>query len=191
VLEAVELAVEREGVLGPEPAHQHHLFGLPPTAGVEVLVQGVVLDGVPADPDAESQPVPGQHRDLGGLLGHQHGLALRQDQHGGDELDPVRARGEEPEQHERLVERGVRVVRSLEAAGPVPVDADHVVVHEEVGHAELLRALRERPHRPRVGADLVMRDDRADLHANGVCQTGTVTKSPGCRRHRRHRRCRR
>ena len=61
-------------------------------------------------------------------------------------------------------------------------------------------ALRERPDRPRVGADLVMRDDRADLHGVGVCQTDQavsasarrgVTRSRGCRRHHRHRRCRR
>ena len=57
VLEVVELAVEAEDVLGPEPAHQLDLFGLAPAAGVEVLVERVVLDGVPADADAEPQPV--------------------------------------------------------------------------------------------------------------------------------------
>ena len=45
---------------------------------------------------------------------------------------------------ERLVERDVLVVRALEAAGPVAVGAEHVVVDEQVGDAELLEALERR-----------------------------------------------
>ena len=51
----------------------------------------------------------------------------------------VRAGGEEPEQHERLVEGDVLVVGALEPARPITIGADHVVVDQQMAEAELLR----------------------------------------------------
>src|SRR2546426_8445267 len=41
------------------------LFRAPATTVLEGLVQGLELDGVPADADAETQPAAAQHVDLG------------------------------------------------------------------------------------------------------------------------------
>ena len=54
-------------------------------------------------------------------------------------------RGEVAEQHERLVERGVDVVGPAPAGVHGRVGADHVVVGQQVGEAELVDPLRRRP----------------------------------------------
>ena len=71
---------------------------------VKSLPERLVLDRVPAEPDAEPEPAAGEQVDLGGLLGHERGLALRQDDDAGDQLER-RHRGQVAEHHERLVER--------------------------------------------------------------------------------------
>ena len=73
----------------------------------------------------------------------------------GHELDRPRARGDEAEQHERLVERLRGVV----------VLADDVVERDDVLEALVLGGRRELADRARVVADLVLREDDADLHA--------------------------
>ena len=50
---------------------------------MEVLVQGDVFNLVPAQPHTQAQPPAAQHIQRGGLLGHQDGLALRQDDDAG------------------------------------------------------------------------------------------------------------
>ena len=72
-----------------------------------------------------------------------------------DELDRARARGEEAEEHERLVERLRGVV----------VLADDVVERDHVLESLVLGGLGELADRPGVVADLVLRKDDADLHA--------------------------
>ena len=54
---------------------------------VNVSPERLVLDGVPAQADAEPEPPAGQQVDLGGLLGHQRRLPLRQDDDAGDEFE--------------------------------------------------------------------------------------------------------
>ena len=105
-----------------------------------VLAERLVLDRVPADADAEAEPAAGEQVDLGRLLGDERGLALRQDDDPGDELE-LRARGEVAEQHERLVERRVHVVRARPGGWAVRIGAEHVVVGEQVGEPELLHRL--------------------------------------------------
>ena len=112
----------------------------------------LVLDGVPAEPDAEPEPSLGQQVDLGGLLGDERRLALGQDDHAGDQLERG-ARGEVAEQHERLVERRVHVVRAVPRRVRLGIGAEHVVVGEQVGEPELLdrrsrTAARRRPPAP-------------------------------------------
>ena len=81
---------------------------------MEVLPEGVVLDVVPADPDAEAQPAAGEQIDVGRLPGHERRLALREDQDPGGEPDPLGDGGQVGEHHERVVERVVLGVRAGE-----------------------------------------------------------------------------
>ena len=100
-------------------------------------------------------------------LAGERGLALRQDDDAGDELDRARARGDEPEQHERLVKRLRGVV----------VLADHVVERDDVLEALVLGRRRELADRAGVVADLVLREDDADLHAGIVSRVGCRARS--------------
>ena len=140
--------------LAPEPLHQRDLRVHALPARVEVLAQRLVLERIPAHSEPEPQPATGEHVDLRSLLGGERGLPLRQDDDAGDELDRPRARGNEPEQHERLVKRLRGVV----------VLADHVVERDDVLEALVLGRRRELPDRARIVADLVLGEDDADLH---------------------------
>ena len=91
-------------------------------------------------------------------------LALRQDEHAGDELERGRDRGEVAEEDEELVELVLGRVRPRPVRPRGDVGAEHVVVGEQVAVAQLLGRLRERAHRARVGADLGLRKDDAELH---------------------------
>ena len=71
---------------GPQLAHDLDLLLGAPAAVGELLAERLVLDGVPAQPDTEPEPPAGEQIDLGGLLGHQHRLSLRQDDDAGDEF---------------------------------------------------------------------------------------------------------
>ena len=93
-------------------------------------------------PDAEAQPAAGEQVELGRLLGHEHRLALRQDQDAGDQLEALGDRAEEAEQHERLVVRHVGGVDLL-APRPVGVAADDVLGGEQVVEAGALDGLGE------------------------------------------------
>ena len=77
--------------LGQQPAQQRDLLVHPPPAVGERLAERLVLDGVPADADAEPEAAVGQQVDLGGLLGDERGLALGQDDDPGDQLERVNA----------------------------------------------------------------------------------------------------
>ncbi len=121
---------------------------------MEVLSQCLVLERIPADAEPEPQAAAGEHVHLGGLLGRKRGLALRQDDDARHELDRPRACGDEPEQDERLVERLRGVV----------VPADDVVERDDVLEALVLGGRRELADRARVVADLVLREDDADVH---------------------------
>ena len=83
----VVLAVEVDELFGPERAQQRDLLLDAAAAVVEVLAERLELDGVPADADAEPQAAAGEHVDLRRLLGDERGLALRQDDDAGRELD--------------------------------------------------------------------------------------------------------
>ncbi len=88
--------------------------------------------GFQPTPSAEPQAAAGEHVDLGRLLRRERGLALREDDDARHELDLPRARREEAEEHERLVER----------LGGVVVLADDVVERDDVGEAGVLGRLR-------------------------------------------------
>ena len=87
VAQPVPAALEGDEVLAPEPSQHVHLLFHPAPAVTEVLVQGLELDRVPADADAEPRPSPVEDVELGPLLGDERGLALGEDEDRGRELD--------------------------------------------------------------------------------------------------------
>ncbi len=56
-------------------------------------------------PHAKPQAASGHEVQVRGLARDENGLALRQDQNPGDELDSLRQPGEIGERHQRIVER--------------------------------------------------------------------------------------
>ncbi len=64
--------------LRPQGTQHGYLFGATPTARMEVLPQGFILDDIPAHANAKPHTALAEHIDLSGLLGHQGGLPLRQ-----------------------------------------------------------------------------------------------------------------
>src|SRR3546814_10853135 len=74
---AFERAVESDEFPRPQQAQQLRLLADAAGAGAEILPHRLVLDGVPAEADAEEQPPARQHVDLGRLLGDQRRLPMR------------------------------------------------------------------------------------------------------------------
>jgi hypothetical protein len=144
---------------------------------VELLAQGLVLDGVPAQAHAQPEPAPGQQVDLDRLLGHEHGLALGQDDDAGHQLERDQ-RGQVAEQHERLVERGVRVVGPVPAGVDGGVGAHHVVVGQHVRVAQLGDGLAVRPHGRHVATQLGLREHGSDPHGEHSVFAGARPCAP-------------
>ena len=149
---------------GPQAPHQRHLLVEPFSPVREVLAERLVLDPVPPEPDAESESSPREEIDLGGLLGGEDGLALREDDDARDELDG-RDRGQVPEEHERLVESRRDVVGAAPASVDFWVRADDMVVREDMGEAERLDSVAVCAHGADVAAELRLREDDTDPHA--------------------------
>ena len=121
---------------------------------MEILVQADELHLVPADADAKAEPPAAQHVEAGGLLRHQHRLALRQDQHADGEADALGAAGQESEQHERIV---VRVGGGADPPSGVVgrgIDAEHVVRRDQIRIAKRFGRLRIVADDRRPGADI-------------------------------------
>src|SRR5690349_1276652 len=98
----VPAAVKRHRRSSPEGTEDLDLFLHASTARVKVRPESLVLDIVPSHANAEPQAASTQHIDLRRLLGHEGGLALREDQDSRHQFNPASARGEMAEQHERL-----------------------------------------------------------------------------------------
>jgi hypothetical protein len=154
---------ERHRLLGPQPAQQGDLLRHPPAAVGERLAERLVLHRVPAESDAEPELAAGQQVDLGGLLGDEGGLSLRQDDDAGDQLQR-RQRGQVAEHDQRLVERRVDVVRAIPGRVHGGVGAQHMVVGQQVGVPELLHPLSVGAHRARVATEFGLREDNSDIH---------------------------
>jgi hypothetical protein len=101
-IEVVELAVERDQRLAPEPAQQLDLLLEPVPTAVEVGLESFILGGVP--PGADGDPTLGEDEDA------RH------------EPDRRRCRGEVAEEGEDLVERVLNGVRRRRerSEGPGP-----------------------------------------------------------------------
>ena len=133
---------------------------------MEILVQRLVLDVVPADADAEAQAPAGEDVHRGGLLGHQRRLALGQDDDASDQLELLRAGAQVAEQDEHLVKRALVGVRRLpaELVEALQLGAQHVVEDEQVMVAGALGRLGIVADHRGVGADLRLRKHHAESH---------------------------
>ena len=154
------LAVERHAAFGPEPAQQLDLLADPrPTVG-ELLAERFVLNSVPTKSNTQTKPALAEDIECRSLLGDQRRLTLGKDDDRGDKLQRSQRR-DVPEQHERLEERRIDVVR---------VGADDVVVGEQVREPQPLDVLGVGPNGTRVGANLGLREHHPDaqrrIHAS-------------------------
>jgi hypothetical protein len=149
---------------GPQGPHELDLFLAPRSSVGERLAQSLVLHWVPAHADAQPHPSPAEHIHLSGLLRHQYGLALRQDQHAGHQLDGGRERRDVAEQNEHLVEGIVTGIAPPALSGRGS-RAEHMVVNEDVLITELFDLGRPASDVSRIGANLRLRKDRPDSHA--------------------------
>ena len=166
----VELAVEVDDVLGPQPAHQLDLLGL---RGRRARSNGTLS----ASYSTVFQPVPTPRRSRlpermatsAACLATSTAWRCGRISTVLTQLERRRDAGGEGEERERLVERDVLVVGAAEAAVAAAVGAEHVVVGQQVGEAELLDALQVGPDGARIRADLVVGQHRAvvqvDPHA--------------------------
>src|SRR6266567_478451 len=171
--DAVVLALEGDHPFRPQqPHHLDLLFEAPPSI-VEVHAERLVFDRVPADADTHAEFAAGQHIHLGGLLGSQHGLALRQDDDARHQLESRRHGGQVAEQHHWLVEHAVDGVRTRPARATRGIRADHMVVRQQVLVPQLLDCLRERFDAGWIGANLGLWKYGADLHRAPQSGMGT------------------
>ena len=159
VRNGVPTAIERDVLIGPQPAHHFDLFGRAHAAGRPVLVKADELRLVPADADAEPKSAAGQDIDTGGLLGDQDRLALGQDQDLYRKPDALGCVREKSEQDEWIVE----VVRRCVAVPARPargVDTEDVVGGAKMIIAERFRRLGVGRDRCRITADVTQRQTR-------------------------------
>ena len=135
---------------------------------MKVLVEGVELYGIPAYADAKDQPASAEHVYLGGLLGDERGLPLRQDDDAGDELDPSSNGGGPTEEDKDLVEVVVYVVEEVHPDVLVVgcVRAEDVVVYYQAVEAHLLAGLDEFFGGSGVGANLGLGENYAKFHVS-------------------------
>src|SRR5262245_47105542 len=115
--------------------HRDLLFG-PTSAHLKFLAEHVVLDVIPANPNAKTQTSATQHIDLRSLLGDQGGLALRQNEDARHQSKPRGDGSEKAEEHHGLVKRMLIRVRPRKLRLPVRMRPEHVVVDDQIVIAE-------------------------------------------------------
>ena len=169
----IELALEGDLFLRPQPLEQRHLLAASPAARLEVLAQRLELAAASPDADAEPKAPAAQDVDLGRLLRHQRGLSRRQHQHRRHQLDRAGAPGNPGEQGQRLVQ----VSRVL---------ANDLLGDPQVGEAQRLGARRELANRAEVVAKLAHRERDTDPHGlRSITGLGSSWVSSTDRSHRR------
>src|SRR2546423_2241500 len=186
--DAVVRAREGHELARPQRAHHGDLLLDAPAARTEVGAERLELDGIPSDRNAEPQAAAREDIDGGRLLRDERRLALRKDDDAARKPEARGGRGEEAEQHERLVKRVAMRVRPLPAAGPLRIRAQHVIEREEVRVTHLLRRLRKSAYGSGVVADLRLREDDADVHdyahrgakASPLASTWQTNGAPKC-----------
>src|SRR6267143_2512018 len=165
-VEVMIRALESHHRLGPELPHDGDLLADAAAPRVKVLVQGLVLDMVPADAHAEAQAPAGEDVHRRSLLGHEGSLPLGQDDDAGDELEAPRARAQVTEQNEDLVEGALVGVRraATERVEALRLAAQHVVEDEQVVVTGTLGRLGVVADDRGVRADLRLGKYHAEFH---------------------------
>ena len=135
-----------------------------PAAVGEVLAERLVLDRVPAEPTPRRNRPPVSRSTSAACL------ATSAVWRCGRMITPVTSssdgeRGEVAEQHERLVERGVDVVRARPAARAPPGRRRARGRRPGCARSPAPRPPPRTPGRDRVGPDLGLREHHTDLHA--------------------------
>jgi hypothetical protein len=77
VADLMPLSFEMHHLLRPQRAQHSNLLLTPSPTIVEILPQGLVLDGIPANANPQPQPATAEHIDFCSLLGNEGSLALR------------------------------------------------------------------------------------------------------------------
>src|SRR5437867_5195007 len=173
-IDAMPATAQVHDLLRPARAQNGDLLLDAPASIRDALTTCLVLHPIPADADAENDAAAREDVDLCGLFRHQRRLPLRQDDHRGRELQACCYRGEIPVQDERLVEHRAVVVDAGPASGSIGVRPEDVIEDHEMVVAELLDRSRVGGDSVGIGADLELRQDRADLHPQGFeMLTGT------------------
>jgi hypothetical protein len=135
-VEAVVLAVVREGFVGPRLLQDFERLVKPLAAFRIGHAIGGVAARVAAAPGAEDEAPAADHIDRRGLLGQAQRMGQRQDVHRGADLDALGARGDlAGDIHRRAQHRAARLLVNL--GEPEHVEAPFV------GGFDLLEALRE------------------------------------------------
>ena len=150
--------------LVPETSEQLDLLLLPLSTIAEIFVQGLVLDIVPADTDAEPKSSTGEDVDLCGLLRDEGRLTLGKDQHAGGELDPGGDARQEAEEDEELVEGRFLGIGAHQLGLAVVGGAEDVVVGEEVVETAGLHGLGQVADDGRIPPDFGLGKDGTELH---------------------------
>jgi hypothetical protein len=164
LVDAVPASFEVDHFLGPQGAHNGDLLTDAAASGREVFAQGLVLDRVPANRDAQPQTSAGEHVDLGRLFRNQHCLSLGQDDDAAHELEALGDGAEVGKEDKGLVEAAlVGVGAGAPAAGTVGIGADYVVIGEKMVVTEALGRLSVIAENDRVRANFGLGKDNADL----------------------------
>ena len=119
-VDAVEAALKAHQGLAPVAAQQLDLFVGAGAARGEVLPEGVVLDVVPAHPDAKAETLSRKQVEVGDLLCHQRGLTLRENDDARRKLDPFGLSRQVGKEHEGVV-KGIPVERECNFCGHGPL----------------------------------------------------------------------
>ena len=137
---------------------------------VEIFVEADELHLIPAHADAEPEAAAAEHVETGSLLGDQHGLALREDQHLGGELDLFRAGSDEAECHEGVVEQAEPT--GAPAGRVRRVAAEHVVRQRQTFVTFGLGEFCEFAHDWAIATDVAERQGNSEMHGRFLALAG-------------------
>jgi hypothetical protein len=140
---------------GPQFLHDLDLLFGAAAAIVEILVEPLKLDLVPTDPDPEPEAATRKHVEAGRLLGDEHRLALRQDQHPGRKAELLGAARQIAEQYKRVVVKPAPGATGFR--GALFTGAEHMVRRLDKMVTDRLRRLRVFAHNRGLAADVAPR----------------------------------
>ena len=167
VAKAEGLALEAGRVRRPQLLEHAQGLVAPPAAGVEGCSEDLELLFPPPHPDSADEPSVRQGVDARQHLGHEHGVAVAENEYRRAEPRPPGAHGRGGERGHRLEVRPLRRMRKAPAA-PVAgahLRDDDVIAHPERGDVQPLSLARERHQRVANGLGrLGCREMTADFH---------------------------